>query len=314
MPPMSKTVAPTSSWTQSLPGIVDRLGLELDPAHPLGLGPIDDALELDDPAVLERPGRFHREGAPRRGQHRAGVEPLGQVGPQLDDDLAAQAVGLGDPADLWRRSVVDDVHAGLDAVLGAGHVDQSADGLGRPAPAPDHPSHVIGCHVQAEAQAAAPLLGVDDHRVGLVGERAGQVAEHGQRVPPSRASLGSLPSLPSSSWPRSSEALMSDVVRRRTIDVGLLVTVDGVDVAGLVEVGHFDLAAANSSHAPEVFNSFSTRSVGCAPLTNHFTAFSLSILITASGSAVEAPRGAYVPTISRNRPSRGDRLSAATTR
>ena len=70
-----------------------------------------------------------------------------------------------------------------DAVLGAGHVDQGADGLGRPSPAPDHPSHVVGCHVQAEAQAAPTLFGVDDHRVGLVGERAGQVAEHGQRGP-----------------------------------------------------------------------------------------------------------------------------------
>src|SRR6202050_5266905 len=61
------------------------------------------------------------------------------------------------------RSVVDDVHAGLDAVLGARHVDQCPDGLGGAPAAPDHPAHVVGGHVQVEAQPAAALLRLDDH-------------------------------------------------------------------------------------------------------------------------------------------------------
>src|SRR5580704_1120247 len=170
-------------------------------------------------------------------------------------------------------SVVDDVHAGLDAVLGARHVDQRPDGLGRAPAAPDDPAHVVGGHVEAQPKRAPALLGVDDDCVRVVGQRPGQVGEHRER----RAALGSGPLV----------ALAHLVVELVDLSaVGL------VDVARFVEVGHFALAAAKSSHAPEVFRRRSTRSVGCAPFTSHFTALALSIWMTASGSAVEAPRGA----------------------
>jgi hypothetical protein len=65
----------------------------------------------------------------------------------------------------------------------------------------------------------------------------------------------------------------------------------------------------NSDHAPEISSSFCTRSVGWAPSRSHFSALSLS-MVTVDGSR----RGLYWPTISMKRPSRGERLSAATTR
>src|SRR5271169_4861737 len=60
---------------------------------------------------------------------------------------------------ILSSSVVDDVHAGLDAVLGAGHVDQGADGLGGAPPPADDPPHVVRSHVQAQPQAAPTLFG-----------------------------------------------------------------------------------------------------------------------------------------------------------
>ena len=82
-----------------LAGDVDGGRRQLDPPHALGLRAVHDALELDDPAVLKSAGVLDGEGAAGCGEDRPRIEPLGQVGPELDDDLAAQAVGLGDPAD-----------------------------------------------------------------------------------------------------------------------------------------------------------------------------------------------------------------------
>src|SRR5207245_8813988 len=89
-----------------------------------------------------------------------------------------------------------------------------------------------------------------------------------------------------------------------------LVVVDVVafDVKARVGVGH-GVGLLNWSQAPEIFSSFSTCSVGRAPLRSQPTALSLS-MFTRDGSAL----GSYVPRISMNRPSRGERPSAATTR
>ena len=63
----------------------------------------------------------------------------------------------------------------------------------RPAAA-DDPAHVVGGDVEAEPQPAPALLGVDDDRVRVVGQRPGQVGEHGQRRAARRLAVRSLPS------------------------------------------------------------------------------------------------------------------------
>ena len=79
-------------------------------------------------------------------------------------------------------------------------------------------------------------------------------------------------------------------------------TVTGGSVAGVAAGSCGSLLAAatgvppllperNSSHAPDFFSRRSTRSVGSAPWRSHLRTFSLSISTTASGSAVERPRG-----------------------
>ena len=158
-PSASRTVAPTSSCTHSVPGIVERLGLELDAAQALGRGAVDDALELHDPAVAANGRRPTRRSSgapgggerPTRGRARSvrSVQSWTTTSPRRPWALVTRpTLSRSDDG----RSVVDDVDAGLDAVLGAGHVDQRADGLGRAAPAADDPAHVVGGHVQAEAQ------------------------------------------------------------------------------------------------------------------------------------------------------------------
>ena len=68
-------------------------------------------------------------------------------------------------------------------------------------------------------------------------------------------------------------------------------------------------SASYWAHTPVVARSFCTCSVGCAPLRSHASAESAS-METRDGSS----RGAYWPMISMNRPSRGERPSATTTR
>src|SRR5665213_400558 len=168
-------------------------------------------------------------------------------------------------------SVVDDVDAGLNAVARTGGSHHGADGLGHSATAADHPTHVLGRDMDAEADAVATLLGVDHHGFGVRGDGVDQVGDDGQRRPPGDPVAG-------------------------VIVVIVELVVDGVDVVHRVRsqlVGHWAaLADANSSRAPDCFSSFSTRSVGWAPWDSHFTALALSISTTASGSASDLPRGA----------------------
>src|SRR5579862_8214525 len=100
---------------------------------------------------------------------------------------------------------------------------------------------------------------------------------------------------------------------------GALAVSGSVSAASVAAEGAADAAGAGSppakrSKVPELRSRRSTRSVGLAPSRNHRIAFSWSMVTMAALSVVERPRGAYVPTTSRKRPSRGDRLSAATTR
>src|SRR4029079_10794163 len=114
--------------------------------------------------------------------------------------------------------------------------------------------------VQPQAQLVAPaLFDLDHHCVGIFDDGPRQVVEHVAR-----------------SRPDAPGAVVDLVV----VD---LVVIDPVVFD--LRVGHDDAPGAlNWSHAPEIFNSFSTASVGCAPLSSQPTALSLSILTT-DGSA-----------------------------
>ena len=80
--------------------VSDRLGVERGVAKSIGLIPTADPAEGDNPAVLVATGPFDAQVAALPMQDRAGIQALDPVGDQLDDDLAAQPVGLDDPADL----------------------------------------------------------------------------------------------------------------------------------------------------------------------------------------------------------------------
>ena len=146
----------------SAPGTVERRGLaarrRAGARPPCGR----HALERDQ---MQRPwwgARRHdgRAGRPAVDQRPSPGPGARSVGPELDDDLAAQAVGPDDPADLEQRSAPGSQRALSRRRCrrwpgrrpGAGHVRPGPDGLGRPAAPADHPAHVVGGHVQAEAQ------------------------------------------------------------------------------------------------------------------------------------------------------------------
>src|SRR5579872_5508554 len=166
-------------------------------------------------------------------------------------------------------SVVDEVDVGVHPVARARHAHHRPDGLGDAASTADHAAHVAGGDVDAEPDPAARLIGLDHHGVGLVRQGPRQVRQHGACPAP------------------------FDAVADHVVHVVLGVEVVGVPAGGAVEVGvgHVD-GALNSSHAPDVRRSFSTRSVACAPWRSHLSALVLSISTTAAGSAVERPRGA----------------------
>ena len=105
-----------------------------------------------------------------------------------------------------------------------------------------------GADVDAEAHAAARLIGLDHDGVGLAGEGAGDVVEHG----PGAAALrpGCRPCR-RRRFPAMSSSVAASSLRHRTRR--LIVPVE----AGLA---HFE-PGLNSSQAPEVRRSFSTRSV-----------------------------------------------------
>ena len=82
-----------------------------------------------------------------------------------------------------------------------------------------------------------------------------------------------------------------------------------LSAGAVASAGSGGAVPSKMAHAPEMRRSFSTASDGWAPSRSQRTAASLSTF-TADGSV----RGLYVPMISRNRPSRGERPSAATMR
>ncbi|HEX4217700.1 MAG TPA: hypothetical protein VHZ02_04995, partial [Acidimicrobiales bacterium] len=133
-------------------------------------------------------------------------------------------------------SVVDDVDVRMNAVPGAGRSHQGADGLGDAAATTDDPAHVIGGDVDPEANGTVALLGVDDHRLGLRGDRVDQVGHHGQRRAARNAVAG----------------VVVVVVVVSRVDVVYIVDVIGlVDVVGRIDrevFGHLAaLRASNSS-------------------------------------------------------------------
>ena len=150
----SRTVAPTSSCTHSAPGTSSGSASSSTPRRRSAAVAVADALELHDEAVARRTAATTRRGACRAAEASTvpglrrcvwSVQSWTTTSPRRPWALATRPT--------VSSSVVDDVHAGLDAVLGARHVDQGPDGLGGAAPAADHPAHVVGGHVQVEAQA-----------------------------------------------------------------------------------------------------------------------------------------------------------------
>src|SRR5438874_8618743 len=158
---------------------------------------------------------------------------------------------------------VDDVDLRVDALTCAGGAHHRADGLRHPAPATDDTAHVVGRDVQAQRDrvVAPALVDLDHHRRGVLDDRLREIVEHVAR-----------------DRPDDTVAVVTVVVE---VVVEVVVTVV-VEVG--VGVGHDVPGVLNWSHAPEIFNSFSTTSVGCAPFASQPTALSLSMLTT-EGSA-----------------------------
>src|SRR5439155_25981704 len=154
---------------------------------------------------------------------------------------------------------VDDVGLRGDALTCAGGAHPRPDGLRHPAPATDDTAHVVGRDVQAQRDrvVAPALVDLDHHRRGVLDDRLREIVEHVARDRP------------------------DDTVAVVAVVVEVVVTVV-VEVS--VGVGHDVPGVLNWSHAPEIFNSFSTTSVGCAPFASQPTALSLSMLTT-EGSA-----------------------------
>ena len=233
-------------------------------------------------AATTRPARSPRSVV----EHRAGRDSFEPVRDEVDDDVTAEPVRPSDRADLEQGSghaqsasagqSTKSTSTSTPSRTAAARVD-GADGVRGAAALADHAAHVAGsdAHPQADARAGPrprrPRPRRDRRRGPARGSR-------GRRVP-SRPGCGShrRRRRPSSSASSSSLELVVELV----FD---LVVVEDV-VALRSRVTHFAaLAAWNSSHAPEIFSSFSTRSVGCAPLRSQSTAFALSIFTT-DGSA-----------------------------
>src|SRR5262249_39761851 len=96
--------------------IVDRLTPERPPRQPLGGSTVAYTIEQHQPAVLVRPRggddqlvAVSPEAAPSNESH------VGVVGRQLDHDLAAQPVRLGDAADLEQAVVGTRSRAGAQS-------------------------------------------------------------------------------------------------------------------------------------------------------------------------------------------------------
>ncbi len=133
------------------------------------------------------------------------------------------------------------------------------------------------------------LLGLDHHGIGLTGEGPGDVVEHGAGAAPVDAVAGHVVDAVAGHVVEVIDVV--GVVAEGVAHVAVIHVVVAGEVRVPVVVAHLE-PGLNSSQAPEVRRSFSTRSVGWAPWRSHFRALSLSIVTMASGSAVERPRGA----------------------
>ena len=134
VPAASRTAAPTSSCTHSVPGTSTGSASSSTPRRRSAAVAVGHALELDDEAIAAE-GLRRRRRAACRGRRQATDPGLSRW------SWSVQSWTTTSPRRPWAlvtrptlsSSVVDDVDAGLDAVLGARHVDQRADGLGRAA-------------------------------------------------------------------------------------------------------------------------------------------------------------------------------------
>ena len=140
-----------------------------------------------------------------------------------------------------RSGSVDKVDVDLDALTSRGGAHDGADALGGTATTTDHPAQVTRPDFDFELQAVPALDRIHVHCFCIVDDRANDMGEHG-----------------GGGWCQR--------------------LIGGLDhLVGLV--GPFAARAAlNSAIAPDTSNSFLTRSVGCAPSINHFTALALSML------------------------------------
>ena len=188
-----RTVAPTSSCTQSVAGTSTGSASQLQPRAGASAAVRSvDTLELHDAS-----GRRRRAaGATRRVERRrgrwAGPSPGSRRSvwsrPELDDDLAPQAVGLGDPATSRsgpdRRQVTQSstmsTLAWTPSLAPATLTSVRMAWAVRPRRPMTRPMS-SGATCRLQAQPVAALLGVDHHRLGVVGERLGQVGQHRQR-------------------------------------------------------------------------------------------------------------------------------------
>ena len=119
------------------------------------------------------PGPLQRAGG--TAQAAPGATRSARLVHKLHDDLAVQAVGPGDPADLQERHVAQSTMSTTTSTpsRAPGGPDHAADGLGHPAPTADHLAHVVGRHVERQLDRRAGSRSVSmTHGVGVVDELA----------------------------------------------------------------------------------------------------------------------------------------------
>ncbi len=119
-------------------------------------------------------------------------------------------------------SSVEELDLDVATVAGGGGSDDGADRLRNTTALADDPTHIAGTDVHIEHGASTTIIEFDLNGVGLLDELLHDIDEHGLR---------------------------RDQVRTSSVigDVG--------------DVGH-DAAPVNCSHAPEIFRSLATASVG----------------------------------------------------
>src|SRR5690606_26586829 len=79
---------------------------------------------------------------------------------------------------IWDLSCsVFEFDVDVDAVADGGGADDGADGVGHPAPLPDHAAHVVGTDAHLEADPVTLLDLLDAHGIRVVDERRDQEVE-----------------------------------------------------------------------------------------------------------------------------------------